>query len=131
MVTEPESMDTLIYFTNRAVDSGQVRAWVYKGMCPTCQKGKMEKPKNEKTGRPKIRATHYLCNACGHEEEKDQYEETLDIEIVYTCPACKHEGDITVPYKRRTFNGVKAVVFQCQQCNEKIPISKKMKAGKK
>jgi predicted RNA-binding Zn-ribbon protein involved in translation (DUF1610 family) len=122
----PESMDECVYFTNRSIDSGKAMCWVFKGNCPKCKKGIMGKPLDEKTGRPKIRSKEYVCRECGHVEEKEAYEETLTANIAYTCPHCSHEGEVQVPFKRKTFKGVKAVVFQCESCNEKIPITKKM-----
>ncbi len=49
-------MEDCIYFTNRTIDSGKIKAWVLKELCPECKKALMSKPKDEKTGRPKIRA---------------------------------------------------------------------------
>jgi uncharacterized CHY-type Zn-finger protein len=60
--------------------------------------------------------------------EKKVYEETLTCEIKYTCPECSNEGETEVPYKRKTWQGMKAVVFQCGKCNAKIGITKKMKS---
>ena len=130
-VKEPESMDELIYFTQRSIGSGDAKAWVYKGLCPECGKGLMGKPVDEKTGKVKIRAKEYVCPECKHTVEKKEHEETLFCEIKYTCPECGNEDETVVPYKRKTFQGVKAVVFQCGKCNVKIPISKKMKDIKK
>ena len=130
MVKEPESMEQLIYFTNRDVGKGAVTAWVYKGLCPKCEKGLMAKPKNEKTGRPKIRATIYVCPECGYEVDKKEHEETLECEIKYTCPECGHKGETAVLFKRKTYQGMKAVVFQCEKCDAKIPITKKLKTKK-
>lgn len=124
---EPESMEQLIYFTNRAVGSGWATAWVYKGLCPKCKKGKMGKPVDKKTGKVKIRAKEYECPECGFSQEKKEHEETLECEIKYTCPACKFKGEIVVPYKRKSFEGMKAIVFQCEKCKTKIPITKKLK----
>ena len=87
----------------------------------------MGKPKDEKTGKPKIRAKEYVCPECGHSEEKKEYEETLTAEIKYTCPKCGNEGEIEIPFKRKKIDGTDALVFNCQQCNEKILITKKMK----
>ena len=47
--------------------------------------------------------------------------------IKYTCPECKYEGEIQIPYKRKKIQGVDALVFNCQKCNAKIIITKKMK----
>ncbi|MFC1742314.1 hypothetical protein ACFL3V_07300 [Nanoarchaeota archaeon] len=127
IVTEPESMDQLIYFTQRNIGSGNARAWVYKGKCPECGKGKMGKPVDEKTGKVKIRAKEYVCPECGHTAEKKAHEETLECEIKYKCPECGEEGETAVPYKRKTFNGMKAVIFNCGKCKAKIGITKKMK----
>ena len=87
MVKEPESMEELIYFTRRTIGKGQAQAWVYKGDCPKCGKGKMGKPVDEKTGKVKIRAKEYVCPECGNAEEKNAYEETLQCEIKYTLNA--------------------------------------------
>lgn len=127
MVTEPESMDQLVYFTQRAVGKGDVRAWVYKGRCSKCGKGLMSKPVDSKTGKVKIRAKEYVCPECGNTEEKKAHEETLECEIKYTCPECGNKGETAVPYKRKNFQGVPSVVFQCGKCKAKIPITKKMK----
>ena len=136
-IKEPESMEELVYFTNRKVGDGNIMAWVYRKECPKCGKAKMGKPKNEKTGRAKIRAAEYVCPECGNIIEKEEYEETLTCEIKYTCPKCKHEGEAEVPFIRKKtmiFNekkqkkvSVAAVVFECENCKEKLAITKKMK----
>ena len=127
IVKEPESMEELVYFTQRSVGNGNVRAWVYRGICPKCKKGKMGKPADEKTGKVKVRAKEYVCPECGYTVEKKAYEETLECEIKYTCPECGHSGEIAVPFKRKKFQGMDAVVFLCDKCKAKIPITKKMK----
>lgn len=128
---QPESMDECIYFTRRTIDSGKAMTWVFKEKCPKCKKALMTKPVDEKTGKVKIRATEYVCSECGHKEEKKAYEEKLTANIAYTCPKCKNVGEIQVPYIRKSYLGVKAIVFNCQKCNEKIGITKKMKVPKK
>ncbi|MFW5866063.1 MAG: hypothetical protein ACOCU6_03135 [Nanoarchaeota archaeon] len=129
-ITVPENMDDLLYFTRRNVDEGRVMAWVYRPVCEKCKKGKMGKPVDPKTGRPKVRSKEYVCTECGYEVEKDELEPTLFLEIQYTCPHCKHEGETTTPYKRKTYKGVKSYVFECDECSGKIPITKKMKKPK-
>lgn len=127
----PESMEECVYFTRRSVDSGKVMAWVFREKCPECKKALMGKPRDEKTGDVKIRAKEYVCPECGYRVDKKEYEEGLLCNIAYTCPKCKHEGETQVPFKRRTFKGVPAIVFECESCNEKIGITKKMKEAKK
>ena len=127
----PESMEECVYFTRRADGAGKTMCWVFKEQCPKCKKAMMGKPVDEKTGGVKIRAKEYKCPNCGHTEEKVAYEEKLTANIAYTCPKCKHVGEIQIPYKRKTVEGVKALVFNCQKCSEKILITKKMKAVKK
>lgn len=129
MVAEPESMDDLIYFTRRTIGDGKIRAWVYKVDCPKCGKAKMGKPVEK--GKVKIRAKEYVCPECGYSEPKDEHEQRLVMEIIYTCPYCGKSGEATTIYKRRTFEGVPAYVFECRDCNKKIGITKKMKEGKK
>ena len=87
----------------------------------------MGKPVDEKTGKVKVRAKEYVCPECGYTVEKKAYEETLMCEIQYTCPECGNVGEESVPYKRKTFQGMKAIVFQCGKCKAKIPITKKLK----
>ncbi len=128
MVTEPESMEQLVYFTQRSLGTkGNAKAWVYKGDCPKCGKGKMGKPVDEKTGKAKIRSKEYVCPACNYTVEKKVYEDTLECEIKYVCPECGNQGEVAVPYKRKSFNGMKAVVFQCGKCKAKLGITKKLK----
>jgi predicted RNA-binding Zn-ribbon protein involved in translation (DUF1610 family) len=82
-------------------------------------------------GKVKIRAKEYVCPECGHREEKVAYEEKLTASIAYTCPKCKHAGEIQIPFKRKSVDGTKALVFNCQKCSEKMLITKKMKDPKK
>ena len=129
---QPESMDECVYFTRRAVGKGFVMCWVFREKCPKCGKAEMGKPRDPKTGGVKIRAKEYVCPECNHTVEKVEYEDTLTANVAYTCPHCGHKGETQIPFKRKSFEGVKALVFQCDKCKGKIPITKKMKeAGKK
>ncbi len=128
----PESMEDIVYWTSRKVGKGKgyVKAWTFKEDCPECGKALMGKPTDDK-GKVKIRAKYYECPECGHTIDKGEYEDSLTCSIMYTCPHCQHKGEAQVPFKRKTFKGVKAIVFKCESCNEKIPITKKMKEIKK
>jgi len=134
---EPTSVEDCIYFTQRTFDNGKVKAWVYKGKCPECGKGIMGKPKDEKTGRPKIRAKEYQCPKCKYIVEKEKYESSLMAQIKYICPNCKNEGEVEIPFKRKKvqrFNEesgkketVEALRIQCSKCKGNIDVTKKMK----
>ena len=134
---EPKSMDECVYFTNRSIDEGKIKAWVFKEECPKCKKGIMGKPKNEKTGRPKIRAKEYTCSECGYTVEKEEYEDTLTINIKYTCPHCQHSDELSTPFKRKKVQrlnektgkkqAIETVRFQCSKCGKDIDVTKKMK----
>lgn len=87
----------------------------------------MGKPTDAK-GKVKIRAKEYVCPACNYTLEKTVYEDGLTANIAYTCPSCKHNGETQIPFKRKSFEGVKALVFLCDKCKTKIPITKKLKA---
>ena len=132
-LTMPESMGECLYFSRRDFSNeGSAVSWVYKKDCPECGKAKMGKPVDEKTGKAKIRSKEYICPECGHTEEKQEHEESCNMEVLYKCPKCGHEGEISTPYKRKSFtleNGkkAKAVVFECEKCEEKIGITKKLK----
>lgn len=127
---EPESMDDLIYFTRRTLEPrGKVMAWSYKLNCPKCKKALMGKP--VENGKVKIRATEYVCSNCNYSEEKKDHESKLKVCVNYECPNCGKSGNTTTEYKRKTWQGVPAFVFECIFCKEKIGITKKMKSPKK
>ena len=127
---QPKSMDELVYFTRRKIGEGKVKVWVFCKECPKCGK-LMKKPRDPKTGKPKIRADTYVCVGCGYEEPKTEVEHSLTANISYTCPECNYEGEIAIPFKRKSYKGTKALVFECEKCKTKIPITKKMKELKK
>lgn len=134
---QPKSMDECIYFTNRTIDNGKIKAWVPKELCHKCKKGLMAKPKDPKTGKPKIRADYYECPDCKHTAEKKEYEETLTCNVEYTCPRCNNKDEIQLPYKRKKIQrlnpetgkkqSIDSLRFQCSKCKENIDITKKMK----
>jgi len=129
MLQEPDSMEELVYFTRRVIEpKGKVVAWVFREKCPKCKKALMGKPQED--GKIKIRAKEYVCSECGYKEGKYEYENKLTCNIKYTCPYCLFEGEIQVPFKRRTYQGVPAIVFECSKCKGKIAITKKMKDPK-
>ncbi len=134
---EPKSMDECVYFTNRILDKGKARAWVFKEKCPECGKSLMGKPKDPKTGKTKIRAKEYKCPECGYTVEEQSYEDSLTANIQYTCQYCSHQGEIQIPFKRKKVQildeaGLKkktaeSLRFQCQKCEKNIDITHKMK----
>ncbi len=124
----PQSMDECIYFTNRSIDNGEITAWVYRKDCPKCKKAKMGKPVVK--GKVKTRAEEYECPACRYIEQKQEHEESLQLEAKYTCPYCGKEGESTGQYKRKNYKGVQSYVVACQHCKEIIPVTKKLKEPK-
>lgn len=136
---QPESMEECLYFTRRTIgENGSLFAWVYKQDCPECGKAKMGKPVDPKTGKAKIRAKEYVCPECDYTEEKKEHEEKCKLNIIYQCPKCSFEGETSIPFKRKRvqlFNektqkkkAADAFVFNCEKCDEKILITKKMKS---
>src|SRR3989338_9169675 len=126
---QPNSMDELVYFTQRTIEpTGKTKVWVFKQMCPKCKKGLMGKPIAK--GKIKSRSTECICPACNYTVNAKEYEDTLTASIEYTCPKCNNIADIQIPYKRKSIQGVKALVFNCAKCNEQILVTKKMKAIK-
>jgi len=129
----PNSMDECIYFTSRdlrvdidAEPTGEATCWVFKHECPKCKKGLMSKPRDPKTGKPKIRAQEYVCTECGYTEEKKEHEEKLMASVQYVCPHCKHEDEAEVPFKRKSIAGVQTLRVPCSKCGGNIDITKKM-----
>ncbi|MBS3128775.1 hypothetical protein J4410_06555 [Candidatus Woesearchaeota archaeon] len=134
---EPQSMDECVYFTRRTTSKGKIVAWVFRETCIKCKKALMGKPKDEKTGKAKIRAKEYTCPACNYTIDKDEYEDSLQCNVQYTCPQCQKSGELQVPFHRKKVKlfdeeeqknvSVEAVLFPCAFCSEKIAITKKMK----
>ncbi len=122
----PDSMDELVYWTKRALDSGNVIMWVKKGDCPKCKKIKIGKPVGD-NGKVKMRAKEYVCAGCGNTVEKEAYEESLTAEVIYMCPSCGKKGEFTGPFKRKNVQGIQTFRFQCGSCNSPIDVTKKMK----
>ncbi|MEM3370248.1 MAG: hypothetical protein QXW00_04285 [Candidatus Woesearchaeota archaeon] len=127
---QPQSMEELVYYTDRQIGTGSVRCWVFREKCPKCGKSLMGKPRDN-SGKVMIRAKEYVCQSCGFKMEKNAYEDTLTANIEYTCPSCGYKGEIQVPFKRKNVNGVQTLRFKCQKCNATIDITKKMKEIKK
>jgi len=138
VVKEPTNMDDLVYCTRRNLgNDGFAMAWVHKGKCPKCKKGIMGKPRDPKTGKPKIRAKEYVCPECKFTIEKKEYEESLTCEMTYTCPHCKAKGEASVPFIRKRVQRVDpetgkkkpldVVRAQCSNCDGNIDITKKLK----
>lgn len=127
----PESMEELVYYTNREFDEGgNIQCWVRRRECPECGQGLMGKPR-KKTGEVKVRARTYVCPECGYTAEKKEYEETLMAEAKYTCPHCGEEGEATVPFKRKKIKGVDTLRIKCEHCGGNIDLTKKMASKKK
>jgi len=127
---KPSSVEECIYFTNRAIDSGRAMAWVFRKECPKCKKDVLRKP-STKSGKPDKKSPIYACKSCRYEESNEQVENNLTINIEYKCPHCGNEGETTTEYKRKSFQGVPAFVFECQKCHQKIGLTKKLKESKK
>ncbi len=125
MLEEPKDVQELFYYTDRDVDSGYAKVWVFKLKCPKCGTP-MQKPRN-KQGKPIKKATYYECPDCGFKMEAKEYESKLIANIKYKCPYCGYEGELQVPFKRKKVKGVEAFVFKCQKCGKDIFITKKFK----
>ncbi|HLC72211.1 MAG TPA: hypothetical protein VJH37_01380 [Candidatus Nanoarchaeia archaeon] len=136
-LTPPASMDDCVYFTNRTLGDSRIKAWVLRKQCPKCKNGLMQKPRDPKTGKYKLRAKDYQCPSCKYQAPIEEYECTLTMSILYTCPKCKKSNEIQVPFKRKKakmfdeVNGkyvtVDAVQFNCQSCQQKMFVTKKMR----
>ncbi len=122
---EPESVTECLYFSRRefAPGKGSAMAWVLRKECPQCKKAFM--------GKPKKTAKEYVCKVCGYAEDLKKHEADVILTIKYTCPFCEHKGVAQTPYKRKTLYGKPAFVFQCESCNEKLGIYKRMGAPEK
>lgn len=116
-------MDDCVYFTRRTLGNGQAMAWVLRGLCPKCGKGRMGKPFDAKTGKYKVRAKIYICPSCAYEVPSEEYAGTLECNIKYTCPHCRAPGEARIPFKRVRYQGVPSLVFDCGKCRQRIAIA--------
>lgn len=84
-------------------------------------------------GEVKIKAQEYVCPGCGYTEPKEEHEAGLKLEVHYTCPECRKEGESTGEYKRKRYKGVPSYIVLCQHCQAKIALTRKLKKlrGKK
>ncbi len=134
---QPTSINECVYFTNRTIGNGKVKAWVFKEICPNCKKGMMGKPVDPKTGKPQIRTKEYVCKECNFTMPEEEYEDTLTINTQYICPYCDFQGEKQVPFIRKKIQvfdeeeqkkkTIEAARFQCEKCGKNIDITKKMK----
>ena len=135
---EPNSAGECVYFTNRLLnEKSKIKCWVFREKCTQCGKGSMNKPRDPKTGKIKIRAKEYKCPECGYTLDEKTYEESLTANIKYICPYCNNEGELQLPFKRKKVKifdeeklknkTIESLRFQCQNCNKNIDITKKMK----
>lgn len=121
-------MEECVYWTKRKTDTNdQVTCFVLREKCTKCKKAFMGKPVEK--GKVKIRASEYVCPSCNYTISKEEYEPTLKANIIYTC-SCGHKGEISIPFKRKKYMGVDALIFECAKCSKKIAITKKMKGLK-
>lgn len=129
---QPESMDELVYFTNRSLDGGKgsIRVWAFKQACSKCGKAIMGKPRDSK-GKVKTRANEYVCPSCGHAVEKAAYEASLTANAEYSCPSCSHSGEAQIPFKRKNIEGIPTLRFQCSKCSANLDVTKKLKEKKR
>jgi DNA-directed RNA polymerase subunit RPC12/RpoP len=124
---EPTDAKECVYITNRYVgEKGEAMCWVFREMCAECGKGLMGKPRGD-DGKVKIRSKEYVCPECNYAVEKQEYEDGLTANIRYTCDKCSHEGELQIPFKRKSVKGTKTLVAACESCGEKMYITKKMK----
>ncbi len=128
---QPESMDELVYFTNRSLEGGKgnARVWVFRQTCPKCKKALMGKPRDSK-GKVKTRASEYACLSCGNVVEKKAYEESLTANSEYACPHCGSIGETQGPFKRKNIDGVQTLRLNCSKCSGNLDITKKLKEKK-
>ena len=130
---QPKSMSELVYFTRRKDEFGLVKLWVFRENCPSCNNAQMGKPVDPKTKKVKSRAKEYVCPECNHIIEKEEYEDSLDANIEYTCPE-GHSHDKIMPFKRQKIS-IKdpktgknkrklGITFNCQTCDFEIKVPK-------
>lgn len=124
----PQQMDDLLYFSNRRLPSGiRMIAWVEKITCEGCKKALMGKPVDEKTGKVKIRSSIFVCPECGREEKKAVHTKKLTMQVRYTDETGKEWKKAETEYKLRTWQGMKAYVFDNEFTGKPMGVTKRLK----
>ena|SRR3989344_8652668 len=135
-ISEPTSTNECVFFTRRTVgEKGKIMAWVPRSQCQKCKQGVMGKPRDEKTGKVKIRAKEYVCSQCSLSMGEEAYEDTLQISIKYTCPHCGSQGTTQQPYlfKKTKIEDpespgnkktAKIIRFSCSACKKDLDLVK-------
>jgi len=121
----PKSMSELDYYTRRQIGNGKGEVWVFRQKC-SCG-GVFHKPK--------LRSPVYVCNKCGKEVSKADYQSKEIANVKYTCPSCKFESEKQEPFIRKKVGimikgkkkSVETFRFQCDKCKANIDVTKKMK----
>jgi len=137
MLTKPNDIEELLYFSQRDFDEGgEFKAWVFKPTCEKCGaklgfKGKGSKCPDcgENTLRKKsARSKEFYCNTCETKKNalvcegcntgfrKDDL--NLQMNIEYTCPHCKEQLEAQIPWKKKG----KSIIFKCIKCDGKLTI---------
>ena len=130
---EPKSMSELVYFTRRKDEFGLVKLWVFREDCTKCGKAQMGKPVDPRTKKVKSRSKEYVCPECNYIVEKEEYEDSLNANIQYTCPE-GHSHSKVMPFRRKkiTIKDPKTgkskrklgIIFNCETCDFEIKVPK-------
>ena len=124
MEEKPKDINELDFFTRQLLEpKGFAFMWVYKPLCPDCNKSRLKKLKK--------RDKFYACESCNKTFEKPEYNSLLKYNIEYTCPKCSKKGEASGDWIKPTSK--KSAVMQkftCSSCGEKLKVARISKKKK-
>lgn len=129
MEPKPTNLSEVDFFTRQIMyPNGFAFFWVFKPMCPACNKARLTKLKK----RDKV----YTCTnkECGKVFSRKEYDALLNFNLEYVCPKCNKKGELFGHWVKPAKGSAKVIQkFVCEHCNAKLKIvrMRKQKTPKK
>lgn len=125
MEEKPKDISELDFFTRQIIgEDGFAFMWCYKPLCPECKKARVKKAKK--------RDKNYSCIECKKEFEPEEYKGLLKFNLEYTCPECKHKGELHGDWdKPKSKTAPTMLKFACEKCGAKLKVMRIKKEKKK
>ena len=127
MEAKPSNIIDVDFFTRQIIyPKGFAFFWVYKAMCPACNKVRLKKAKR--------RDKFYTCPECAKIYQIEEYNAMLKYNLEYTCPECNKSGELCGDWVKPKKKTAKVILkFVCEHCKTKLKVirMKKQKPKKK
>lgn len=126
MEEKPKDISEVFFFTRQPIENkGFAFMWVYKPICPECNKARLKKLKK--------RDKNYACEACKKTFEPKEHDALLKYNLEYTCPECEHKGTDFGEWTSKPKSKTSTIMlrFICENCKSKLKVARMGKKKKK